>query len=235
MLPKIGHKAVNRLISYLPIAEEERIGRYVQPKDRLRSLAANMLARIVICRERRDLKGRLRFSRNVYGKPYVLDESIHFNVSHSGDWVVCALDDSPIGIDIERELPIDLQIAEKHYSSAEYANMMSRPVDERLACFYQLWTLKESYVKAIGKGLSIPLHQFTIHVGEASICLTGNGHRHEGSPYFRTYRIDPDYVMSVCSASEMLPDQVTIIPWDRLQDEFVQVQAAWESSEKGGS
>jgi 4'-phosphopantetheinyl transferase len=216
------------LIAYLPGEEKRRIDRFRQPKDRLRSLAANMLTRTMIYRWHSGLKGRLRLLRDDYGKPYVLGESIHFNASHSGDWVVCTIDHQPVGIDIEQMLPIDLTIARRFFSPKEYMDLMNRSIDERLAFFYLLWTLKESYVKAVGKGLSISLKQFTIHVMESSIHMSSLDPQHDRRHHFTTYSIDPNYALSLCSTSKSFPDQVTMIPWDQLQDEFMQAHSSIE-------
>jgi len=82
----------------------------------------------------------------------------HFNISHSGDLVVCALANSKIGIDIEMISPtVDyLSIAHAHFSESEASWVASKSVgiNER---FIALWTIKEAYLKALGIGLAIPI------------------------------------------------------------------------------
>ncbi|WP_367997032.1 4'-phosphopantetheinyl transferase superfamily protein [Paenibacillus sp. MZ03-122A] len=81
------------------------------------------------------------------GKPYLVDSEWKFNVSHSGNWVALAVDIGSIGIDVERMSPIDLDIANRHFSSYEYSDLMSISPECRLEYFFRLWTLKEAYIK----------------------------------------------------------------------------------------
>lgn len=95
------------------------------------------------------------------GKPYLEGEDdMYFNMSHAGKYSVCAFSDKPIGVDIERIKPIDLSIAEKYYCKDEYVDIMQRSKHNQLKRFYEYWVLKESFVKAVGLGLSIPLDEF---------------------------------------------------------------------------
>lgn len=108
-----------------------------------------------------------RFAKNSYGKPYTvnpaLPESPEFNISHSGERIAIGVVGSTgIGIDIEaisrrREI---IKIARRYFSSSEYGELCNLAPDEQLGRFFDLWTLKEAYIKACGKGLAIPLGQF---------------------------------------------------------------------------
>ncbi len=70
----------------------------------------------------------------------------------------------PVGVDIEKIRPIDFAIAERFFTASEYRLLMDTAEQERLQLFYTLWTLKESYIKFVGKGLSIPLDSFAIEL-----------------------------------------------------------------------
>lgn len=89
---------------------------------------------------------------------------LYFNISHSGDWIICAVDNKPVGVDIEIIKVINFKIAERFFSSEEYYALMSQPETIQLKYFYMLWTLKESYIKAEGKGLNIPLFSFCMRM-----------------------------------------------------------------------
>ncbi len=106
----------------------------------------------------------VKYTYNEYGKPYFRDlPDIYFNISHSADYVVCVLANCEIGIDIELIAPISLDIAKHFFSPNEYelvANCSSK--DERIDNFYKLWTKKEAYVKATGKGMVCPFNSFDI-------------------------------------------------------------------------
>lgn len=101
------------------------------------------------------------------GKPYVEGPGqIYFNMSHAGTYSVCAFSKNPVGVDIEEIGPVDLSIAERHYCKSEYADIMRHQGNERIKRFYQYWVLKESFTKAVGLGLSIPLNVFRFDTRE---------------------------------------------------------------------
>ncbi|WP_374175246.1 4'-phosphopantetheinyl transferase superfamily protein [Flavobacterium tructae] len=94
-----------------------------------------------------------------YGKPYMLDSNFNFNISHSGNMVVCVFSKQEIGIDIEEINEIDYSLFENVFSSQEFAEINRDGLDK----FYEFWTRKESVIKAIGKGMSIPLTEIEIN------------------------------------------------------------------------
>lgn len=118
------------------------------------------------------------------GKPYIIDAdnnsiSLEFNLSHSSDVCLYAITSSRrVGIDIERVRPIDEfeQISRKFFTKGESSTLTSVADDHRLAAFFECWTRKEAYVKAIGDGLMIPLNGFEVSVapGEPARLMSVN-------------------------------------------------------------
>ncbi|MEK4323543.1 4'-phosphopantetheinyl transferase superfamily protein [Bacillus sp. FSL K6-3221] len=142
------------------------------------------------------------------GKPVVRQlPSFHFNLSHSGDWVVCAVDDAPVGIDIEEIKPIDLAIAKRFFSADEYQDLLSQPAERQEAYFFHLWSMKEAFIKLTGKGLSYGLSSFTARLsedGQAALTLPD----HEAPCFVQTYSLDPAYQMAVCSRKSAAAESV---------------------------
>ena len=144
---------------------QQDILRFKQEKDRHRKLVSSLLLRFF-------LKNFLNLSeysvsKNKYGKPYLKAyPDFHFNMSHSGNWVVGSVSDKPLGIDIERISTFHdfMGIAKRFYSEKEYAFLLEHDEKLRLEIFYDIWTKKESLIKAVGKGLSIPLKSFTVPI-----------------------------------------------------------------------
>lgn len=95
--------------------------------------------------------------KNSYGKPYLKNyPNIYFNISHSMGCIVCIISDkSPVGIDVERIRRFNEFAAKKVCTQEELSDIYSNEDSERQ--FFRYWTLKESYVKAIGKGISHPM------------------------------------------------------------------------------
>jgi 4'-phosphopantetheinyl transferase len=89
-------------------------------------------------------------------------QALHFNMSHSHELALCAVSTRrEVGIDLEylRPMPDALQLAKRFFSRAEHALV---PVEEQVPVFFRLWTAKEAYLKATGKGLGHPLDQVEI-------------------------------------------------------------------------
>lgn len=100
----------------------------------------------------------LRFELEAYGKPYLSCGSLHFNLSHSGDFLAIAVADFPqIGIDIEAVAPRNSldSLAKRVFSAGELAEWRQLPADQQLNVFYRLWTKKEAFVKAVGRGIAL--------------------------------------------------------------------------------
>lgn len=206
-----------KLMTYVSYEKRERIRRFRKYEDALRSLIGDVLARYLICRRLKIVNKDIVFGANEYGKPFLKNcRDVEFNISHSGKWVACSLGNLPTGIDIEQIRPIDMGIAQRFFSKEEFKNLMSKNISEREAFFYDLWTLKESYIKAVGKGLSIPLNSFTISIQEDNITIhTMHG---KDNYYARQYYIDKDYKMAICSIKNEFPQNVDLIDVNDLYD-----------------
>lgn len=100
-----------------------------------------------------------------YGKPYVAEQpDFHFNLSHSGDWVVLACSDREVGIDIE-QIRADAKIeklARRHFTPGEQNYVFSDGESHMADRFFRIWTAKESYLKYLGTGLSKSLQSFNV-------------------------------------------------------------------------
>lgn len=190
-----------QLMKWLTPSEQDKIRRFRRWQDAQSSLLGKVMIRSIIC----DLLGMdnasITFLQNEFGKPYLKDGiGFNYNISHSGEWVLCAIDDRPIGIDIEHIKTAHMDIAERFFSTLEYENLKQEDRKHQQAYFYDLWTLKESYIKADGRGLSMPLDSFS--------CVKKDGRWYiEGeSPYYlHQYTIDPDYKLSVCAMHDNFP------------------------------
>lgn len=110
----------------------------------------------------------IRFELNAYGKPRLSGaDNYHFNVSHAGEWVVCMVDSEPVGVDVEHVKAMDITMARSFFAEEEYRYVMeSAQSKEQMQRFYHIWTAKESYIKAVGKGLSLPLQEFSVLTAE---------------------------------------------------------------------
>lgn len=186
------------LLSYVGEYRRNKISRYKNEQDCKRSLLAELLIKKAII-EKMGLRD-VTISRNKYGKPYLQGvKDFHFNISHSGHYVVIAVSEGKVGIDIEKKDKVDYRIAERFFGNKEAREILaSSEEDERIDAFYRIWTLKESYVKAIGKGLTIPFSSFEFTFGNK--IEIEDPEQREIFHFFNT-SIN-DYSLSVCYAEQ---------------------------------
>ncbi|MFX3636545.1 MAG: 4'-phosphopantetheinyl transferase superfamily protein [Candidatus Pristimantibacillus sp.] len=213
---------MNHLVSVLPIEKQQRVRRYIHREDALRTVTADILSRSMICRSLNIKNADIQLVHNEYGKPFLsgVTTKLQFNNSHSGQWAVCALSHAAVGIDVEQISEIDMDIAKHYFSEQEYSDLCDHADDQRLDYFFDLWTLKESYIKAAGMGLSLPLKSFSIRKDNDAIALHTLNELKFCS--FKQYPIDSSYKMSVCAQhGEEFPEQVTIRSFDELYEEFM--------------
>lgn len=137
-----------------------------------------------------------RFGEN--GKPYLAErDDAFFSISHSGNYVLCAVSGSEIGCDIEKTASADIRIAKRFFTPAEYETILNEKDESRRNdLFYRYWTLKESYIKATGAGLSKPLGSFTVGIGGSSISVIEKEEVEDYSLY--EFNDIPGYRCAVC-------------------------------------
>lgn len=190
----------NNLLKKVQTAKRDRITKFYRWEDAHLSLFAELLIRIWVTGYMKWKNTEVLFSTSHYGKPIITDlPSLHFNVSHSGNWVVLAIDNYDVGIDIEKIEDIDMSIAENYFYCSEYTDIVH---SENPKCtFFEYWTLKESYIKHVGKGLSIPLNSFCIKKNpDGEIAVEVNGDLLKNI-YFKQYNIGEAYKMAVCTSN----------------------------------
>lgn len=138
------------------VSEEriERARRFLRAEDARRCIGAELLLRRAVERETGGITGALRTEREENGKPCLPDfPGLHFNLSHSGAMLLCAVDSRPVGADVELIRKIEPDVAESCFTPQERTRLEGKETEEWLKEFYRLWTLKESYLKALGTGL----------------------------------------------------------------------------------
>nr|WP_320193291.1 4'-phosphopantetheinyl transferase superfamily protein [uncultured Desulfobacter sp.] len=156
-------------------AEIQKADRYMKQSDRHLSLVSRALVRYLIAEATGQEPKSLRFSVNEHGKPFLAQmPDIHFNLSHSHGAAVCAVcRDDAVGVDVEDVgRHTDISIANRFFSPAEAELVSKAPETEKKKLFFDIWTLKEAYIKAVGKGLSIPLNGFSFNADKANIQIT---------------------------------------------------------------
>lgn len=148
--------------------ERERIARLGLPLLRQRAALSRAWLRSVLGQLRDEAPEQVPLEISAHGKPFCRGGPA-FNISHSEDRLVIALStEGEVGVDIEMIRPLeDLDnLAALVFSPAEQRQLSTLHPAGRLAAFYRGWTRKEALIKAVGKGLSMPLEGFSVDLGE---------------------------------------------------------------------
>lgn len=185
----------------------------------LRRILGEALAVEALERYRGLSSGSFRIARGEKGKPFIVDrENVFFNISHSGDYVVCAVSDEEIGADIEKRGKARMEVAGRFFHKQEVRELEIVPDSERNGLFYDYWSIKESFLKYIGTGLTRPLNSFIVRFEGQDIYLQ------EGTKKLPLHvypcDIDPGYACYVCSGQQQLPEVREVTLQELVKEQF---------------
>ena len=181
--------------------------RFYFEKGRREYLMTRALARVTLSRYVRIDPRSWRFQPNSYGRPEIVFPRnippLRFNLSHTDGLIVCLVVlDREGGIDVEnteRE-GMTVEIADQFFSPLEARTLRTLPLHARRRRFFDYWTLKESYIKARGMGVSLPLEQFSFHLEAGRPVRISFDPRLEDEPMswqFAQFRPTPSHLMAV--------------------------------------
>lgn len=159
-------------LSSLSNYRQEKLRHTRSPLARRQGIGAELLLNFALKAAEADIAFPPEIVTSEYGKPYLNGGNLFFSLSHSGNYAFCAIADCEIGADIQIKAAYDPKLADRFFTAGERA-YISRAIDKDSA-FLRVWTLKESYIKAVGRGLGIPLASFeALPVDECSPSLPG--------------------------------------------------------------
>ena len=133
-----------------------------------------------------------------HGKPYLREyPQIQFNISHCMGLAVLAVGDCSVGIDVEYVRPYREPLLKRVLSETELRQMKAAGEAGREELFFRFWTLKESYVKAVGCGITVPLQDISFQIGKnGEIACEKTGWS------YRQWKLAEKYIVSACVAGE---------------------------------
>lgn len=181
--------------------ESERAKRFKFQKDRSSFLKRRIALRHILAKYLGTEAGKLVIHRDKQTKPYLTDYNIEFNTSVSEEYALVVISSAPIGIDIEYHKDLDelLPLAKSVFSEPELALLKSQQNwADAQHTFYQIWCLKEAYLKAIGLGLSIDPRQISFDLPTQTMLSSP-----PQKPYFKwqfqLQTILPDYSIAIAT------------------------------------
>lgn len=194
----IDLKEVSEFTSIISCERKFKVDKFIFIHDKIQSILAEALLRYILHIRCNIKQSEIVFKYNTYGKPYLSEiKNVHFNLSHSGEWVVCGICDNPIGIDIEKINERDSTSLWSCLSSEEYRYILGQPKENQKDSFYKIWTLKESYIKYMGIGLSISIGSFSCRIGKKDITIIVDNNL-EDKICLKAEKLYKDYYVSVC-------------------------------------
>jgi 4'-phosphopantetheinyl transferase len=173
----------SQCLSCLSSDEKARAARFHFDEHRRAFILGRSVLRALLGELMETTPGQIQFSYGPKGKPGLVDSSspIRFNASNSGNMAVYAFTEGcDIGIDVEQVRPVPEMdhIAKRFFASAETSELMALSERDRGQAFFNCWTRKEAYIKAVGDGLAVPLDSFhvTLRPGVAAemLCVAGS-------------------------------------------------------------
>lgn len=186
--------------TYLNKVEEGRKAEILRTRSeetRVRSLTAGSLLHEVLCRELSLPKTSPPFQilKEFGGKPYLKEyPSLHFNLSHSGDYVCCAVGKEPVGVDLQKYTVLRHGLAERFFTKEDNKALQEAGTEDKEALFFRIWSIRESYVKLTGKGMQ-GFSDFTIDWEQGKILPNDDK---EAKAWFEEKEIFPGYASSLC-------------------------------------
>ena len=174
---------------------------------------AYRLFETVIQRQYPSIKKPVLLERDAKGKPFLPEyPGVHMNLSHSGRYVACAIGEGPVGVDIEcqrsRKRP---ELVIKKFHPLEQRLYKETEEENRERLFYDLWVMKESFMKAEGAGLGISLDSFymeKVHRGTGQVLQKQN----EKNYYYRLYQLeDKPFSLAACSEDTVFAEKPVFI------------------------
>lgn len=188
---------MNKLAN-LSSVRQKKIRRSKLTKDRRQREGAGLLLHYALKEYGIDSK-TTAFTTNEFGKPMLKSNDLYFSLSHSGDYVLCAIGSDSIGVDLQEKVVYQKSIAQKFFQTDEQKYLFSFPEDEQADNFFRLWTLRESCVKMLGYSLAHSFSSLRIAINGREI----KAYVHDKllSAYFTEYRIN-NYFIAVCSKND---------------------------------
>src|SRR6185295_2088423 len=194
----------------LNAAEKEQESRFYFARDRRRYLVTRALVRTVLSRYIPIHPQEWVFSTNAYGRPDIVnaearDASLSFNISHTNSLIVLGVTRRrALGVDVENfcERNVSMDIADRFFAPPEVAALSTVSRSEQQYRFFEYWTFKESYIKARGMGLSLPLDKFSFHYPDdhaVEIAIEPELADHPARWEFWQFQPSPEYLVAICA------------------------------------
>lgn len=187
--------------------ELKKLQQFKFQEDQVCYLVSHTMLRVLLGEYLHQPASEIRFRFGVQGKPFLNTQSnsIYFNLTHTKELIAIIVSSDECGVDaekIDREFPA-IELGKDFFSIEEYHKLLTLSGEEQLRYFFQLWTLKEAYLKGIGKGIVNGLSEPSFQIfTNGEIAMDGGNHSSNHVKWnFRSFFPSADEVVSIASKS----------------------------------
>lgn len=215
------------LSEWLTPPEQARAARFAREQDRVRFQLGRAATRCILARYLALPAGQIRIEAGPHGKPQLggvlaAERAVHFNLSHSGGWILVAFARSfPLGIDVETLTAERLspELIEHVMGAGEREALQALPREQRAAAFFKCWTSKEAFLKGLGAGLSVALRAIEVSIDPRAPAqlLAAPSELHPGDWQLRSLEFSSAYaatLAALCAAPQIV--DCTVSSWREL-------------------
>ncbi len=166
---------------------KESVRKLLVPQKQKLKIAADRICRKAISEFCGIPADKIEFCVSEHGKPFAKGLDVHFSISHSGDYAVCAVSDKEIGVDIEKIREINPETTKRFACESE-----KKYINTHTDGFFEIWTLKEAYFKCIGTGLGSDIKTVSFDISKNEILCSEKGFE------CRFQNIADGYICAIC-------------------------------------
>lgn len=183
---------------YLSPERRRLAQRYKNSRERQLFLGAEVLLNQSLETVQGNISIPAAYTRNSYGKPCLEEDGIYVNWSHSREYVLCAVAAQEVGVDLQyNQVSPKENLVRRVLRVPEMKIYQSLDEDGRKKCFYEFWTVKESFLKALGTGFCTPLERFCVHREDGGLRIIQDINEKVYSCMLLDF-LDKDYTAAVC-------------------------------------
>ena len=190
-------------------ARKQKILSYKHDSDRIRTLWAELLTRFAVAKKISRPIEDISIERDANGKPKIAENTLQISISHCKSFCACSLGEISSGIDVEEDFSAAIDVSKAFFAPNEYFLLKKLRGNDFARKFLSLWTLKESFAKFSGVGLSEELLRTDIEQFFAENIIGG-----------RNFYLSEGAVVGICTEKAFLPEKITFAEPKLLLDAY---------------
>ena len=208
-LKPLFHFPYENYLKHFSEARKQKILSCRHDADKIRTLWAELLTRYVVAKKISRPIEDVSIERDANGKPKVIESPLQISISHSKNFCACSVGEISSGIDVEEDFSAGIDVAKDFFAPSEYFSLEKLRGDDFARKFLSLWTLKESYAKFSGVGISEELLRTDIERFFDENTVGG-----------RNFFLSEGAVVGICTEKAFLPENFTLVQPNLLRDAY---------------